>query len=260
MLKTEDITLKKTNIEINYEDFIDVENKETIVILHWWGWSSQSWLTVWDLLSKNGFNTIIPDLPGFWKTKLEKVFDLDEYVLVIEEFIKELWLKKIILWWHSNWWAISIKIAEREKIDISRLILNNSAWIRNDKRRWLKRKIINLIIKPFKFLKNAPWYTKIRELFYRIIWWQDYLEAEKNSFLKKTYVNMIKSDLKDIIPNINLNTLLIWWKNDTYTPLSDWIYMRKTIKNSKMIILDNEKHWIHLTSPKKLVDTFLKNI
>ena len=260
MLKTENITLKKTNIEINYEDFISEKNIDTIVILHWWGWSSQSWLTVWELLFQSWFNVIIPDLPWFWKTKLEKVFDLNEYASVVEEFIKELWLVNIILWWHSNWWAISIKIAKRGKIDISRLILNNSAWIRNDRKRGLKRKIIKIIIKPFKILKNIPWFWKIRELFYRAIWWQDYLQAEKNPYLKETYLNMIKSDLKEIIPNITLNTLLIWWENDTYTPLSDWIYMRKVIKNSKMIILDNEKHWIHLTSPEKLVHTFLKNI
>ena len=79
-------TIKKTNLEINYEDFINSENSETIVILHgWWG-SSQSWLTAWELLFENWFNVIIPDLPWFWKTKLKKEFDLDEYAIVIEEF------------------------------------------------------------------------------------------------------------------------------------------------------------------------------
>ena len=29
-------TVKKTNLEINYEDFINPENTETIVILHGW--------------------------------------------------------------------------------------------------------------------------------------------------------------------------------------------------------------------------------
>lgn len=260
MLKTEDITLKKTNIEINYEDFIHPENTETIVILHGWGWNSQSWLVVWKLLFQSWFNVIIPDLPWFWKTKLDKSFDLDEYVNVVEEFIKELGLDNIILWWHSNWWAISIKIALKSKINISRLVLNNSAWIRNDNKRSLKRKIFNLLIKPFKIFKKIPGFTKLREIFYRAIWSQDYLEAEKNPFMKETYLNMIKSDLSDVIKNIKQDTLLIWWKDDTYTPVSDWKYMRKHIRNSKIVVLENEKHWIHLTSPEKLVDTFLNNI
>jgi len=260
MIKTNDIKFKKTNLEINYEDFIHPDNNETIVILHWWWWSSQSWIKVWEILLQNWFNVIILDLPWFWKTKLEKTFDLDEYASVVEEFIKELWLNNIILWWHSNWWAISIKIASRNKINISRLILNNSAWIRNDNKRKLKRKILNFIINNFKFIKKIFIYKKIRILFYKIIWWQDYLNAEKNPFLKETYKNMIKSDLSDEIKNLKQHTLLIWWKNDTYTPLSDWIFMRNNIKNSKMITLENEKHWIHLNSPEKLVNTFLNNI
>ncbi len=249
--------VKKTNIEIFFEDWIDKKNKHTIVILHWWWWSSQSWLEAWELLFNHWFNVIVPDLPWFWNTKLEKVFELDDYVSVIEEFIRNRKLKNIILWWHSNGWAISIKIANRWKIKIDRLILNNSAWIRNDKKRSLKRKVLNTIIKPFKILKKIPW---VRTIFYKLIWWQDYLEAEKNPYLKQTYLNMIKSDLKDEISEIKQNTLLIWWEKDTYTPVSDWKYMRKNIVNSKMIILENEKHWIHLHSPEKLINTFLNNI
>ncbi len=253
-------TVKKTNLEINYEDFINPENTETIVILHWWGWSSQSWLQVWELLLQNGINVIIPDLPGFWKTKLEKVFDLDEYAIVIEEFIKELNLDNIILWWHSNWWAISIKLAKRWKINISRLILNNSAWIRNDKKRNLKRKILKSVVNNFKFLKKFFIFKKLRILFYKAIWWQDYLNAEKNPYLKETYLNMISSDLQDDIKELKNHTLLIWWEKDTYTPRNDWLKMRNSIKNSKLVVLENEKHWIHLTSPEKLVKTFLENI
>ena len=260
MHKVEDITLKKTNIEINYEDWVNEDNIDNIVILHGWGWSSQSWLNVSELLFQSWFNVIVPDLPGFWKTKLEKVFDLDEYANVIEEFIKELNLKNVILWGHSNWWAISIKIANRNKIPLSRLVLNNSAWIRNDKKRSFKRKILNNIIKPLKVFKKIPWWNKIRELFYRLIWSQDYLSSEKNPYLKQTYLNMINSDLSLEIPKIKENTLLIWWENDTYTPVLDGSFMRKNIKNSKMIVLEDEKHWIHLTSPDKLVNTFLNNI
>lgn len=271
MYKTEDLTLNRTKIEIHYEDFIEETNENTILILHWWWWNSQSWLQVWELLFQAWFNVIIPDLPGFWKTSINHVFELDDYVLVIEEFIHELWLKNIILWWHSNGGAISIKLANRWKIDISRLILNNSAWIRNDRKRNIKRKVLNKFTKIIKKLltiipprKNWETWNKfiktLRKLFYRAIWWQDYLNAENNPYLKETYLNMIKSDLSDSIASISQDTLLIRWQNDSYTPMSDWMYMRTKIVNSKIIILENEKHGIHLTSPEKLVNTFLNNI
>ena len=260
MQKIEDLRVKKENLEIHYEDWINNENTNTIIILHWWWWSSQSWLSVWEILFSRWYNVIIPDLPWFWKTKLNKVHDLDEYATIVEEFIKDLGLDNIILWWHSNWWAIAIKIANRNKIKISRLVLNNSAWIRNDKKRGDKRKVLTILVKIFKPLKKVPGFNYIRTIFYRFIWWQDYLASENNPYMKQTYLNMIKSDLQDIVPDISQNTLLIWWEKDTYTPLSDGLLIRKMIKNSKMIVLENEKHWIHITSPEKLVITFLNNI
>ena len=270
MKKQKQPIVKKTQIEINYEDWIDSENNNTIIILHWWWWSSQSWLDMWELLFQSWYNVIVPDLPGFWKTKLEKTFDLEEYATVIEEFIKHRKLENIILWWHSNWWAIAVKIANRWKIKIDRLILNNSAWIRNDNKRCLKRKILNNMSNVVKKITEAippltrgrlgGGFNKIRIFFYKLIWSHDYLEAEKNPYLKQTYLNMIKSDIKEEIKKIQQHTLLIRWGKDTYTPLSDWNYMRNNIKNSKMIVIENEKHWIHLHSPEKLVQTFLKNI
>lgn len=226
---------------------------------------------VWKLLFEAWFDLIIPDLPGFWKTKINKVYELEDYANIIEQFIKELDLKNIILWWHSNGWAISIQIAIRNNINISNLILNNSAWIRNDTKRSLKRKILNNFTKVIKKVlsiipprknwnKSNNYYKKIRKLFYKAIWWQDYLNAENNPFLKETYLNMIKNDLSKDVFKIKQNTLLIWWKNDRYTPLNDWLYLKDNIINSKIIILENEKHWIHLTSPEKLVNTFLNNI
>jgi len=264
--------LKINKRELSYEIFESKnEDSDIILILHGWQGASNSWTEVGDLLNQAWFNVIIPDIPCASKnTKCREVFDLDEYAEIIEDFIKDLKQKyeninfdKLILWGHSNWGAISIKIANRKKIKILRLILNNSAWIRNDKKRSLKRKILNIIIKPFKLifpLIRGLGGSKIRELFYRAIGSQDYLKAEQNPNLKQTYLNMISSDLKEEIKNIEDHTLLIWWEKDSYTPVSDAHFMRNNIKKSKLVILDNETHWIHLKNPKRLVETFLQNI
>jgi pimeloyl-ACP methyl ester carboxylesterase len=236
--------------------------KNTILILHWWWWSSDSWIKVWELLAKNWYAIIVPDLPWFWKTKLEKVLNLDDYSDIVLWFVRNLWIKNFILWWHSNWWAIAIKITNHKYIisHISTLVLNNSAWIRNDKKRSFKRKVFSITTKPVKFLSKFKIFKWLRNLFYRAIWSHDYLQAEKIPFLKETYLNMISTDLREEIKNLQVKTLLFWWEKDTYTPLNDWKWMNKNISNSKLIILQNEKHWIHLNSPEKLVETFLKSI
>jgi len=253
--------LELWKLKINYKEFWNIDsNFWSILILHWWGGKSDSWLEVSKELSDKWFRVIVPDLPWFWKTEINKVYNLSDYAQVIEEFVKKLKLDNIILWWHSNWGAISITLENRWKINIDRLVLNNSAWIRNDKKRYFKRELFKKVLNNFKFLKKIFIFKKIRILFYKAIWWHDYLNAEKSPFLKQTYLNMISSDLQEKIKNIKLDTLLIWWELDTYTPKSDWMFMRNNIKNSKLVILDKETHWIHIKNPKRLVETFSENI
>jgi len=264
--------VKINKIELSYELFESKnENSDIILILHGWQGASSSWTKTGDLLNRSGYNVIIPDIPCASKnTKCTEIYNLDDYAELIEKFIEDLKEKydninfdKLILWWHSNGGAISIKLANRKNIKVLRLILNNSAWIRNDKKRSLKRRILNNLIKPIKLifpLIRDFGGAKIRSLFYKAIWSQDYLKAEQNPNLKQTYLNMINSDLKEEIKKIDLFTLLIWWENDTYTPISDSYFMRDNIKKSKLIILDNETHGIHLKNAKRLVETFLQNI
>ena len=265
----EEKNIKIWNTIINYKQYFNQDNKYCLLILHWWWWSSNSWTNFWEKLFFHWFNLIIPDLPWFWKTKIDKIYTLENYAELIEKFVLELKLQNIILWWHSNGWAISIKIENRKKIKIEQLILNNSAWIRNNKKRTIKRKLLNSFVKIIKKLSHiiplpmgeARWeQSKIRILFYKLIWNNDYINSEKNPFLKQTYLNMISSDLTEEISNITLDTLLIWWEKDTYTPLNDWMKMRKLIKNSKFVMLEKQKHWIHLHNPELLLNTFLNNI
>jgi len=258
--------VKLWKTEIHYKMFEDENSLQDVLILHWWWGKSDSWTQVWELLYQKAMRVIVPDLPWFWKTKITKNYTLEDYAQLIEDFCKQLELKNIILWWHSNGGAISITLENRWNIEIERLVLNNSAGIRKDEKRSLKRKIFNSVAKVVKkliettgLLSLQKWW-KLRNLFYRAIWWQDYLEAEKNPFLKQTYLNMIGSDLQEKIKQINTDTLLIWWEKDTYTPLSDAHLMRNAIKKSKLVVLDNETHWIHLKNPQRLVETFIDNI
>lgn len=249
-----------TNLEIKYKDFIDDNNSETIVILHGWWWKSDSWLEVADLLFKSWFNVIIPDLPWFWETKLEYVFDLDEYAKVITNFLRTLKIDNFILWWHSNWWAIAIKIVNSQIFNIKTLVLNNSAWIRNDNKRNIKKIFFSLLSKPFKIIFKLNVLKTIRRKIYYFIWWSDYIKSEEIPFLKETYLKIIWEDISELIKKIDIDTLLLWWKNDTFTPLSDAYFMRNNIRKSKLIIIWNEWHSIHLKNPKLLINNFLENI
>ncbi len=256
-MKQDSVSIGDTSIY--YKSFGDTNSPKLFILHGWWG-SSDSWVECATLLSDHGFHVIVPDLPGFWKTKLSRAFTLEDYADVVEQLVKKLKLNNILLWWHSNGGAIATKICHRNNIEVKHLVLNNSAGIRHDPKRNLKRIILWYLVKVGKLFKNIPGFSYVRNLFYRAIWSHDYLNAEKNKSLAQTYQNMIASDLQDVLPTIQTATTMIWWENDSYTPVSDAQKIDSLLLNSHLIILDWERHGIHLQNPTRLVDTFLKTL
>lgn len=242
-------------IQVFYKEFHSPSNKGTILILHWWGGSSQSWEYIWNKLSENWYNVYIPDLPGFGETPLNKVFTIHDYAEVVESFVNILWLKNITLLWHSNWWRISIHVIARKNISINKLILNNAAWVTIYPS--FKQKAFQWISTVVKFASHLPWYQPFRKLCYRLIWGHDYINTDNNPYLKETFLNMLGTFLEHEMANINIPCLLIRGEKDSYTPLQQGYTMNKLIPGSSLKVLDWEKHWIHLQNPDRLLSEII---
>ncbi|MDA9129163.1 alpha/beta hydrolase [Candidatus Gracilibacteria bacterium] len=240
--------------EVFYKEFGNTD-KPVLVILHGWGGSSVSWINFSKFLEKT-FHIFIPDLPGFGKTEIGETFTLEKYAELVESFVQKLQIGEYILWGHSNGGAIASVVAHRNNTQIKKMVLNNSAGIRNDKKRGLKRKILGML----SFGRNFPGYKFIRPYFHRLIGAQDYTQAEKNEYLRDTYKNMIQSDLQDVFPLIQVPVLMLWGSADTYTPVSDAYTIKRLIPDVKLKIVDGERHGIHLHAPEKLKQYFLENI
>lgn len=242
--------IKLWHLNLNYKSFCESKHKNNIVILHWWWGSSCSWTNIWRRLSEIWYNVYIPDLPWFWKTNLNKIYDVNSYAKLIENLVTKLKIQSNLrIIGHSNWWRIAITIETNNIIILKKLILIWSAWIR--RKQSLINKILSISAKTLKPLKTVSWIKKLRELFYRIIWWQDYLKCG-NDKIKQTFLNVLECDLQEKMIKIKTPTDLIWWSRDTYTPLKDGKLISSLIENSKITILKGERHWIHLKSPEKL--------
>jgi len=257
----ESVQLKNQKI---YYSYFEKENpKSVILILHWrWG-SSNSREDVAKGLNNAGYTVIVPDLPWFWETDINEEYSVQKYASTIEEFlhtlsknVKDIW-KKIILLWHSNWWRISIQLAVNKNIKIRKLILNNSAGIVH--KPTIKQQLFNIMAKILKMFSFVPSYKLVRSYLYRFIGGHDYLNA-KNPYLKKTFINVLKTDLQNEMLKINVPTDLIRWEDDTYTPIRDGERVHQLIQNSTLAILSWEKHGIHLHNPSLLIETILKKI
>jgi pimeloyl-ACP methyl ester carboxylesterase len=217
--------------------------KEKLVIIHGWGVKKDQWNEALKYL--NDFEVILLDIPGF-DFELERPFNFDDYLNYLE---KEINFDQFYLLGHSFGGALAMLYALKYPEKIKKLILYNAAIIRDKK---LKRKISVFLSKIFKFLEKIfpekLLYFPKKAYYKFIIKSYDYLMANEN--LKKTFINIINTDLKDLPKNLKVETILLWGKYDKTTPLKHGEILKNLIPNSKLIILEGG-HNVHVKNPEE---------
>jgi pimeloyl-ACP methyl ester carboxylesterase len=217
--------------------------KEKLVIIHGWGVKKDQWNEAIKYL--DDFEVILLDIPGF-DLELERPFNFDDYLNFLE---KEINFGQFYLLGHSFGGALAMLYTLKHPEKIKKLILYNAAIIRDKK---LKRKISVFISKIFKFLEKIfpekLLYLPKKAYYKFIIKSYDYLMANEN--LKKTFINIINTDLKDLPKNLKVETILLWGKYDKTTPLKHGEILKNLIPNSKLIVLEGG-HNVHVKNPEE---------
>ncbi|HYK08818.1 MAG TPA: alpha/beta hydrolase [Candidatus Eisenbacteria bacterium] len=236
---------------------------DPILILH--GWGSQisgekKFHEVKDLLQKKGFTVFTPDLPGFGGNTLKKdTLVFDDYVAFVKMFLQEKKLKKIILVGHSFGGRIAIAFTARYPELVSKLVLVSASGIIHPLS--LKKRIIKLAVKKIKVVFRLPFlsllYAPIRKLLYRSIGEMDYYKA---GALRKTFLNVHRTSIIDILEKIPTPTLILWGENDTFTPVNDGRVMHAKIKNSKLLIIPHAGHKFPYEDPERFVKEIIEFI
>ena len=67
--------------------------------------------------------------------------------------------------------------------------------------------------------------------------------------LRKTLVNLVNTDIREILPNIKCPTLLIWGENDTATPLEDAKTIESLIPDAGLCIIKGTGHFSFCEKP-----------
>ena len=227
------------------------------LIIHGWGSQGKKWQKVGELLAKEGFLVIIPDLPGFGESDFPpRPWDLNNYCDFIAEFIKSLNLNKFYLLGHSFGGNIAFKYALKFPEKIEKLFLVGAALIR---RQTLKKKILFLFSKIFKIFSFLPFYNFFRKVFYRFfVRRSDYIYTK--GIMRETYLKIIKEDLSDKLSEIRVPTIIIWGEEDKITPKKDAHLINKKIKRSRLIIISEAGHDLNIKAPEKLFQAISKEL
>ena len=231
------ISIKDLNI-----NYIQYGKGKDIVLLHGWGQNIEMMKPIGDNFSDR-FRITILDLPGFGESDEPKnTWKIDDYELLLEEFIEKLKIKKPIMIGHSFGGRLAIRYSARNTIE--KLVLFGSPCIR-------VQEALPLKVRLLKSLKKLPGMDSIGEYMKKYIGSRDYKAA--SPVMRQTLVEVVNEDLSKYAKEIEEPTLLIWGENDTEAPVAEAKELEKIMLDAALIILPGT-HYAYLENLQQVIN------
>ena len=232
----------KINIKDLNINYIQYGEGKDIILLHGWGQNIEMMKPLGDYFCDR-FRITILDLPGFGESdEPKKTWTIDDYELMLEDFIKELKIKKPIVIGHSFGGRLAIRYSARNPIE--KLVLFGSPCIRI-------QEALPLKVRMLKSMKKLPGMDKVGEYMKQYIGSRDYKAA--SPVMRQTLVEVVNEDLSHYAKEIEEPTLLIWGQNDTEAPVAEAKELEKIMIDAALIILPGT-HYAYLENLQQVVN------
>ncbi|MDP2637418.1 MAG: alpha/beta hydrolase [bacterium] len=229
-----------------------------VLVLHGWGRGSVAYIKVMEALAQQGYQVVIPDLPGFGNTEPPKsAWGTDEYAKFAFEFSQKLGLAKFYLLGHSFGGQVAVSFATDHPQQVQKLILYAAAVIRREPAESTKKiqvvaRIGNAVFSlPLLSILQSP----LRKLFYRLFGISD--AAYSNGIMKEVREKVVRQDLSHLLSKISCPVLLIWGDKDKSTPVEDSELIQKKIPHATRKVLSETTHLLHREVPQSFVQALL---
>lgn len=237
----------------------------TLVCLHGWGGSKESFAELREALKDDPVEILTPDLPGFGvEPEPDQAWTNDDYA----EWVLE-WLRRnekedmkngtLFVLGHSHGGRIAIKLVAGGRISPAHLYLCASAGIRHP--RHLKRIAGLLLAKTGKFFLSIPGMKKMRpfgkKLLYKLVRVHDYEKA--SPVMRDTLINVTRENLLPLLRAIHCPTDIFWGKNDRQTPVKDAFLIHKKIIGSRLHLYEGVRHGVHRDRARDIADVIRRD-
>lgn len=232
---------------------------KNLIIVPGWAGTKETWQDFINLANKH-YNVYCLNMPCFGDEPCPvKVWGVEDYADFLKNKILNLNLEgETILLGHSFGGQISAFLLAHEPTLVDKLILSGPAVFRP--KNYLRRFFFFLISKTGKIIFRLPILEKfsifVKKIFYRSISSPDYNQTAE--IKKEIFKKIIRQDLTEILDKITTKTLIIWGNRDAYVSVKKAFKLNKLIKNSKLEIVKNGTHGLHLQNKEKFLE-IIKN-
>ena len=231
-------------------------DRNTLVFVHGVSASSSAWIKYEERFQLE-YNILSFDLRGHGKSLKYKKYEdyqLQNFAIDIVELLKELDVNNIILISHSFGTLVALEfLAEHQNMTQKAIFLSPVLDEKKILGIFLKPilKIVTLLNKIYFSQKpahhvNYSMYSHSKE------WSPSRLFADVKNTGLRVYLfcigQMCTFDREKLLENVNVPSLIIHGKNDTYSSVDNAVYMVSKISNSELIILENADHIIVLNN------------
>lgn len=231
----------KTNIRGVSVNYIQYGEGKDILLLHGWGQNIEMMKFIGDAFSDR-FRITILDFPGFGESEEPSTpWNISDYVLLIEDLVKLLKIKKPIIMGHSFGGRVAIKYSSNHPIE--KLVLFGSPCVRLQKKLPLSTRIL-------KKLKTLPGMDQIGEKMKKYIGSRDYKAA--SPIMRQTLVQVVNEDLSSFAKQIEEPTLLIWGDHDEEAPVEEAKILEGIMYDAALIVLPGT-HYAYIENLPRVV-------
>ncbi len=245
------------SFKIYYEKYGTGDNN--ILILPGWGDTRPTFKYLINNLAIDN-NVYIIDIPGFGNSIVkEEDLSIYDYASCIREIIQHEKIDNPIIIAHSFGGRIATLLSGYYNDEIKKMVFIDVAGVKP------KMNIYKVVKKyTYKFLKKISILLpkekrdKFKKYLFKKYSSTDYYNLPEN--MKKTFQNIVNTDLTQYISSIKSETLILWGEYDEATPLKDAYKFRKKIKDSALIILKKANHFSYLNYPYLTIDIINKFI
>lgn len=241
-----DKTIDIDGVSLHYRDSGE-ENLRPVIIMHGWGCNVDTVASIENIF-KGKMRVLNVDLPGHGQSsEPPAVWGIEDFTAMMEKFISRIGLVRPSLIGHSFGGRISLLLSSRN--DIEKVLLVDAAGIKPKRSLNYYRKVYT-----FKAMKHLLTLVLGKKKGMEAV---EKMRAKKGSAdyrnssprMRAVMSRCVNEDLKHVMPSIKAPTLLIWGEDDTATPLSDAITMKRLIPDSGLVSFPGCGHYSFLDNP-----------